>query len=143
MRTKPLWKQRHPQRSEPKDIFAWKKQVEEHLYGTPEMQDALLKAWGYRPYKRKDLRKKPLRDKMHRTSLRARIREAEILALRMQGLSFRQISPRLGISHVTASKRYWWAMQENLRADDYRIDCLRKIRAQVEAWNRDYEDVAP
>jgi peptidoglycan/xylan/chitin deacetylase (PgdA/CDA1 family) len=43
VRTKPLWKQNHPQRSDPNDIFAWKEQVEEHLYGPPEMQNALLK----------------------------------------------------------------------------------------------------
>jgi hypothetical protein len=67
MRTKPIWKQHHPRRNDLNDIFAWKKQVEEHLYGPPEMQNALLKAWGYRLYKRRDGRKKPLRDKMQRT----------------------------------------------------------------------------
>src|SRR5215472_14191807 len=92
-RVKNLWKLDHP----PQDLelrWIWIYQVEDHLYGTRELQDKLLKAWGL-SYRRKDRRKKPLRDKMWGISLRARDRELKIMHLRDMNLSFRQIGAQL------------------------------------------------
>ena len=48
---------------------------------------------------------------MRGISLRARDRELKIMLLREEmNLSFRQIGAVLGISHVAAYKRYWYAM---------------------------------
>src|SRR6516225_11546412 len=88
-RVKNLWKLDYPPQ-DPEQRWTWIYQVEDHLFGTREMQDELLKAWGFFPYKRKDRRKKPLRDKMGGISLRARDREFKILQLRSKNLSFRQ-----------------------------------------------------
>src|SRR5215469_15830271 len=88
-RVKNLWKLNYP----PQDHelrWAWIYEVEDHLFGTREMQNELLKAWGL-SYTRKDRRKKPLRDKMGGISLRAREREPKIIQLRSMNLSFRQI----------------------------------------------------
>ena len=57
-------------------------------------------------------------------SLRARARELKIMQLRSMNLSFRQIGAQLGISHVAAYKRYWWAMDESLFAEQRREQCL-------------------
>jgi hypothetical protein len=103
------------------------------------MQNELLKAWGFFPYRRKDRRKKPLRDKMGGISLRARDREFKILQLRSKNLSFRQIGDHLGISHVAAYKRYWWAMDESLFAAQRREQCLNSICELLERWIRYYE----
>ena len=136
-RVKNLWKLDHPPQ-EPELRWEWIDQVEEHLYGTPEMQDQLLKAWGL-SYRHKDRRKKPLRDKMAAISLRARDRELKTLQLRSMNLSFRKIGDHLGISHVAAYKRYWWAMQESLLAEQHREGCLIRIRDLLEGWIRYYE----
>ena len=40
-----LWKDYPPQ--DPEERSEWIIQVEEKLYGTREMQDQLLKAWGF------------------------------------------------------------------------------------------------
>jgi hypothetical protein len=97
------------------------------------MQNQLLKAWGV-SYTRKDRRKKPLRDKMGGISLRARDRELKIIHLREENLSFRQIGAQLGISHVAAYKRYWWAMDESLFAEQRRERCLIDIRDLLDRW---------
>ena len=124
---KNLWKLDYPPQ-EPELRWTWICQVADHLFGTREMQDELLKAWVFFPYRRKDRRKKPLRDKMGGISLRARHRELKILLLRSMNLSFRQIGAQLGISHVAAYKRYWWAMDESLFAEQRRERCLISIR---------------
>ena len=103
------------------------------------MQNELLKAWGFFPYRRKDRRKKPLRDKMGGISLRARDRELKILQLRSMNRTFRQIGAQLGISHVAAYKRYWWAMDESLFAAQRREQCLNSICELLERWIRYYE----
>src|SRR5215472_2216511 len=97
------------------------------------MQNQLLKAWRV-SYTRKDQRKKPLRDKMGGISLRARERELKILQLRSMNLSFRQIGALLGISHVAAYKRHWWAMDESLFAEQRREQCLIRIQDLLEGW---------
>ena len=91
------------------------------------------------PYRRKDRRKKPLRDKMGGISLRARDREFKIMQLRSMHLSFRQIGAQLGISHVAAYKRYWWAMDESLFAEQRREGCLHSICELLDRWIRYYE----
>jgi hypothetical protein len=68
-RVKNLWKLDHPPQ-DPEQLWMWICQVQDHLFGTREMQNELLKAWGF-SYRRKDCRKKPLRDKMRGISLRA------------------------------------------------------------------------
>ena len=70
---KDLWKVDYPP-EDPEQRWIWIYQVQEHLFGTREMQNELLRAWGF-SYTRKDRRKKPLRDKMGGISLRARDRE--------------------------------------------------------------------
>jgi hypothetical protein len=137
-RVKNLWKVDYPPQN-PELRWIWIYQVEDHLFGTREMQDDLLKAWGFFPYRRKDRRKKPLRDKMGGISLRARAREFKIMQLRLMNLSFRQIGAQLGISHVAAYKRYWWAMDESLFAEQRREGCLGQIRDLLERWIRLYE----
>src|SRR5215472_13158795 len=102
------------------------------------MQNQLLKAWRV-SYTRKDQRKKPLRDKMGGISLRARDREFKILQLRSMNLSFRHIGAQLGISHVAAYKRYWWAMDESLFAEQRREGYLNSICELLEGWIRYYE----
>jgi hypothetical protein len=79
-RVKNLWKLDYPPQ-DPELRWAWIYQVEDHLFGTREMQNELLKAWRLF-YTRKDRRKKPLRDKMSGISLRARDRELKIMLLR-------------------------------------------------------------
>src|SRR5262245_22101573 len=137
-REKNLWKLDYP----PQDTelrWAWIYQVGDHLFGTREMQNELLKAWGF-CYTRKDRRKKPLRDKMGGISLRARYRELKIMLLREEmNLSFRQIGAQLGISHVAAYKRYWWAMDESLFAEQRRERCLNSICELLDRWIRYYE----
>jgi hypothetical protein len=136
-RVKNLWKLDYPPQ-DPDQPWAWIYQVEDHLFGTREMQNELLKAWGF-SYTRKDRRKKPLRDKMGGISLRARDREFKIMQLRSMNLSFRQIGAQLGISHVAAYKRYWWAMDESLFAEQRRERCLISICDLLERWIRYYE----
>ena len=68
-RVKNLWKVDYPPQ-DPELRWIWIYQVQDHLFGTREMQNKLLKAWGF-SYTRKDRRKKPLRDKMSGISLRA------------------------------------------------------------------------
>jgi hypothetical protein len=140
-RIKNLWKDDHPPQ-DPELRWVWIAQVEEHLFGSRKMQDELLKAWGFSPYKRKDRRKKPLRDKMRPISLRARDRELKILELRFMNLSFRQIGARLGISHVAAWKRYWSAMHESLLAEQERERWLNSIREQLQGWIRYHQNSA-
>ena len=132
-----LWKLDYPPQ-DPELRWIWIYQVEDQLFGTREMQNELLKAWRL-SYRRKDRRKKPLRDKMGGISLRARDRELKILQLRSKHLSFRQIGAHLGISHVAAYKRYWWAMDESLFAEQRREGCLGQIRDLLERWIRYYE----
>jgi hypothetical protein len=73
-------------------------------------------------------------------SLRARERELKILLLREEmNLSFRQIGAQLGISHVAAYKRYWWAMDESLFAEQRREGCLNSICELLNRWIRYYE----
>jgi len=73
-------------------------------------------------------------------SLRARDRELKIMLLREEmNLSFRQIGAQLGISHVAAYKRYWWAMDESLLAEQRREQCLNSICELLEGWIRYYE----
>jgi len=72
-------------------------------------------------------------------SLRARDRELKILQLREMDLSFRQIGAQLGISHVAAYKRYWWAMDESLFAEQRREQCLICTRDLLQGWIRYYE----
>src|SRR5215471_8033906 len=136
-RMKNLWKLDYPPQ-DPEQRRAWIYEVEDHLFGTREMQDELLKAWGF-SYARKDRRKKPLRDKMGGISLRARDRELQILQLREMNLSYRQIGAQLGISHVAAYKRYWWAMDESLFAEQRRGRCLNSIYELLRKWIRYYE----
>jgi hypothetical protein len=136
-RVKNLWKLDYPPQ-DPELRWAWIYQVEDHLFGTREMQNELLKAWGF-SYTRKDRRKKPLRDKMGGISLRARDREFKIMQLRLMNLSFRQIGAQLGISHVAAYKRYWWAMDESLFAEQRRGRCLNSIYELLRRWIRYYE----
>src|SRR5215469_13250445 len=122
-RVKNLWKLDYPPQ-DPELRWTWINEVGDHLFGTREMQNELLKAWGF-SYKRKDRRKKPLRDKMSGISMRARDRELKILQLREEmNLSFRQIGAQLGISHVAAYRRYWWAMDESLFGEQRRERCL-------------------
>jgi hypothetical protein len=139
-RVKNLWKLDYPPEN-PELRWAWIYQVGDHLFGTREMQNELLKAWGF-SYTRKDRRKKPLRDKMGGISLRARDREFKILQLRSTNLSFRQIGAQLGISHVAAYKRYWWAMDESLFAEQRREGCLIRIRDLLQGWLRYYKSLA-
>ena len=134
---KNLWKVDYPPH-DPKQRWIWIYQVEGHLFGTREMQNELLKAWGF-SYTRKDRRKKPLRDKMGGISLRARDRELKILQLRSMKLSFRQIGAQLGISHVAAYKRYWWAMDESLFAEQRREGGLNSIWESLQGWIRYYQ----
>jgi len=136
-RVKNLWKLDYPPQ-DPEQRWIWIYQVQDHLFGTREMQNELLKAWGF-SYTRKDRRKKPLRDKMRGISLRARDREFKIMQLRSMNLSFRQIGAQLGISHVAAYKRYWWAMDESLFAEQCRERCLCQICDLMERWIRYYE----
>jgi|SRR6516162_8233737 len=136
-RVKNLWKLDYPPQ-DPELRWAWIYQVEDHLFGTREMQNELLRAWRF-SYTRKDRRKKPLRDKMGGISLRARDRELQILQLRSMNLSFRQIGAQLGISHVAAYKRYWWAMLESLFAEQRRAWCLHSICELLERWIRYYK----
>jgi hypothetical protein len=133
-RMKNLWKVDYPPQ-DPEQRWIWIYEVEDHLFGTREMQNKLLKAWGF-SYTRKDRRKKPLRDKMGGISLRARDREFKIMQLRSMNLSFRQIGAQLGISHVAAYKRYWWAMDESLFGEQRRERCLISIRDLLEGWIR-------
>ena len=133
-RVKNLWKLDYPPQG-PEQRWAWICEVEDHLFGTREMQNQLLKAWGL-SYTRKDRRKKPLRDKMGGISLRARDRELKIMQLREMNISFRQIGAQLGISHVAAYKRYWWAMDESLFSEQRREQCLISIRDLLERWIR-------
>jgi hypothetical protein len=79
-RVRNLWKLDYPPQ-DPEQRWAWIYEVEDHLFGTREMQNERLKAWGF-SYTRKDRRKKPLRDKMGGISLRARDREFKIMQLR-------------------------------------------------------------
>jgi len=72
-------------------------------------------------------------------SLRARDRELKIMQLRSRNLSFRQIGAQLGISHVAAYKRYWWAMDESLFAEQRREGCLNSICELLQRWIRYYE----
>ena len=72
-------------------------------------------------------------------SLRARDRELKIMQLREMNISFRQIGAQLGISHVAAYKRYWWAMDESLFAEQRRAGCLHSICELLERWIRYYE----
>jgi hypothetical protein len=135
---KNLWKVDYPPQ-DPELRWPWIYQVEDHLFGTREMQNELLKAWGF-SYARKDRRKKPLRDRMWGISLRARERELKILLLREEmNLSFRQIGAQLGISAVTAPKRYWWAMLESLFAEQRREQCLKSICELMQRWIAYYE----
>jgi hypothetical protein len=136
-RARNLWKLDYPPQ-DPEQRWAWIYEVGDHLFGTREMQNQLLKAWGFR-YTRKDRRKKPLRDKMRGISLRARHRELKIMLLRETNLSFRQIGAQLGISHVAAYKRYWWAMDESLFAEQRRERCLNSICELLERCIRYYE----
>ena len=140
-RVKNLWKLDYPPQ-DPEQRWAWIYEVEDHLFGTREMQNELLKAWGL-SYRRKDRRKKPLRDKMGGISLRARYRELKIMLLREMNLSFRQIGAQLGISHVAAYKRYWWAMDESLFAEQRREQCLNSICELLEGWIRYYKSLTP
>src|SRR5215469_9940295 len=136
-RVKNLWKLDHPP-LDPELLWMWICQVQDHLFGTREMQNKLLKAWRL-SYTRKDRRKKPLRDKMGGISLRAREREFKIMQLRLMNLSFRQIGAQLGISHVAAYRRYWWAMDESLFAEQRREGCLNSIYELLRRWIRYYE----
>ena len=138
-RVKNLWKLDYPPQ-DPELRWTWICQVEDHLFGTRQMQNELLKAWRL-SYRRKDRRKKPLRDKMRGISLRARDREFKIMQLRSINLSFRQIGAQLGISHVAAYKRYWWAMDESLFAEQRREQCLISIRDLLDRWIRYYEEL--
>jgi hypothetical protein len=61
------------------------------------------------------------------------------MQLRDMNLSFRQIGAQLGISHVAAYKRYWWAMDESLFAEQRREGCLIRIGDLLERWIRYYE----
>jgi hypothetical protein len=131
-RVKNLWKLDYPPQ-DPELRWEWIYQVEDHLFGTREMQNEFLKEWGF-SYARKDRRKKPLRDKMWGISLRARERELKILRLRSMNLSFRQIGALLGISHVAAYKRFWWGMLESLFAEQRREQCLIRIQDLLEGW---------
>ena len=58
---------------------------------------------------------------------------------RSMNLSFRQIGAQLGISHVAAYKRYWWAMDESLFAEQRREGCLNSIYELLKRWIRYYE----
>ena len=136
-RVKKLWKLDYPPQ-DPDQRWIWIYQVQDHLFGTREMQNELLKAWKF-SYTRKDRRKKPLRDKMGGISLRARDRELKIMQLRSMNLSFRQIGAQLGISHVAAYKRYWWAMDESLFTEQRREQCFNSICELLERWIRYYE----
>jgi len=79
---------------------------------------------------------------MRGISLRARDRELKIMLLREEmNLSFRQIGAQLGISHVAAYKRYWWAMDESLFAAQRRQRCLNSICELLERWIRYYENL--
>ncbi len=100
----------------------------EALKKRQEFQEELLKMWGYKPWKRKDLRKRPLRTKRSWVSLRARVREFDIVRMHMiQGFTFREIGQALGISHVAAWKRYEWAMESFRLEDAYRARCFEEI----------------
>src|SRR6516164_8722277 len=136
-RVKNLWKLDCPPQ-DPEQRCIWIYQVEDHLFGTREMQNELLRAWGV-SYTRKDRRKKPLRDKMGGISMRARDRELKIMQLRSMNLSFRQIGAQLGISHVAAYNRYWRTMDESLFAAQRREGCLISIRGLLERWISYYE----
>ena len=61
------------------------------------------------------------------------------MQLRSKNLSFRQIGAQLGISHVAAYKRYWWAMAESLFAEQRRDQCLIRISDLLGRWIRYYE----
>ena len=76
---------------------------------------------------------------MRGISLRARDRELKIMQLRLMNLSFRQIGAQLGISHVAAYKRYWWAMDESLFAEQRREGGLNSIYKLLQGWVRYYE----
>ena len=98
--------------------------------------DAVLRAYGFKPFKREDQRNRPLRTKRSWVSVRARFREGEILTLKIvQGLTFRQIGNRLGISHVAAHKRFHWMLETMSMEAAHRAKCLEEVKwvlAQVD-----------
>jgi hypothetical protein len=61
------------------------------------------------------------------------------MQLRSMNLSFRQIGAQLGISHVAAYKRFWWAMDESLFAEQRREGCLNSIWESLQGWIRYYQ----
>jgi Sigma-70, region 4 len=102
-----------------------------------QFQDELLKTWGYKSWKRIDRRNRPLRTKRAWVSFRARCREQEIVRLRCaQGLTFREIAKMLGISHVSAWRRFEWAMENFRLEDEYRTACLREIELKLAEIDR-------
>jgi len=102
-----------------------------------DLQDYTLKLWGYKPWRRHDGRNRPLRTKTSGISFRARMREHDIVKLRCaQGLTFRQIGERLGISHVAAWKRYEWFTESARLEEAYRAKCLREIEWKMNEMER-------
>jgi len=105
--------------------------------GQPELQEHILRTWGYKRWKRPDGRKRPLRLKRALESCRAMVRELEIVKLRCkEGLSFREIGKRLGISHVAAWKRFHRAIKDARAAEEYRAQCVREIEWKMEQRER-------
>jgi len=138
---KTLWKQSCPP-SVGAERRRWQEQVKARLSGTRGAQDLLLRAWGFKPYQRVDKRNLHLRRKLSGLTMRARFRELQVFRYRQQRLSFRQIGQRLGISHVAAYKRFWWAMQECDNAEWHRQRNLNKIREQVALWEKYFRQKA-
>lgn len=93
----------------------------------------ILRLYGFKPWTREDRRNRPLRTKRSWVSTRARVRECEIIRLRCgNGLTFREIGQRLGISHVAAWKRFEWALENIRMSDAYERECIREIFRKME-----------
>jgi hypothetical protein len=107
-----------------------------------DLRQWVLEKWGYKPYQTVDGRKRPLRIKMQFVSLRARERELEIMKLRESNMSFRAIGLALGISHVTAHKRFWSAVSRCRAERLYQERSLNRVLERVNSWISHYERIA-
>jgi len=121
----------------PQERKKWERESFENLEEAKRRRvwtNELLKELGYKPYKREDRRSRPLRTKRSWVSCRARCRELEIVRLRCcDGLSYREIGERLGISHTAARKRYEWAMQTADESEKHRAAFIEGV---LEEFNR-------
>lgn len=89
----------------------------------------LLRIWGCRPWRKPDGRKKPLRDKTAWRVGRAYQRAGVVFQLRAEeGLSFRKIGERIGVSHVAAIKLFYGFLRDCNRHRAHNERMVRLIR---------------